>query len=218
MKIEHLNYFLETVSSRSINQASKKLFLNHQYLGQILDNIEDELGAQLLKRSRTGIELTSLGKIALPLISEIVNNYESLQSLVHDTTEKNREKIILNVFMTANLEPVNLLNAIDEMHTQFQNIDIIMRECEKNEIIKRVTESSQAIGQLALFDDELSEFQSAQNKLKLVILKKWPAVALVHRDSPLIKQYKSISLKTLLNYDIVLYAPFSSDQLPAYNL
>lgn len=218
MKIEHLNYFLETVSSRSINQASKKLFLNHQYLGQILDNLEEELGAQLLKRSRAGVELTSLGKLSLPLISEIVDKYAILQSLLHDATKENSEKIIFNIFMTANLEPVNLLNAIDELRNQFLNVDIIMRECDKSEIIKRVTETPQAIGQLALFNEEIPEFESAQENFKLVVLKRWSAVALVHHNSPLIKQYKSISLKTLLDYDIVLYAPFSSEQLPAYTL
>lgn len=218
MKIEHLNYFLETISSRSINQASKKLFLNHQYLGQVLDSIEAELGTKLLKRGRAGIELTPLGKKALPLIEEIVEKYDDLTTLLQETSEQNKGTTILNVLMTANLQPINLLTAIDDMHEQFLNIDVTMRECEKSEIIKEVSEKNNTIGQLALFDDELDEIKHAQDKFEVIELKKWPAVALVRHDSPLLKQYKSISLKTVMTYDLILYAPIKREQLPAYHI
>lgn len=218
MKIEHLNYFLETISSRSINQASKKLFLNHQYLGQVLDSIEAELGTKLLKRGRAGIELTPLGKKALPLIEEIVEKYDDLTTLLQETSEQNKGTTILNVLMTANLQPINLLTAIDDMHEQFLNIDVTMRECEKSEIIKEVSEKNNTIGQLALFDDELDEIKHAQDKFEVIELKKWPTVALVRHDSPLLKQYKSISLKTVMTYDLVLYAPIKREQLPAYHI
>lgn len=218
MKIEHLNYFLETISSRSINQASKKLFLNHQYLGQVLDSIESELGTKLLKRGRAGIALTPLGKKALPLIEEIVEKYDDLTTLLQETSEQNKKTTILNVLMTANLQPINLLTAIDDMHEQFLNIDITMRECEKSEIIKEVSEKNNTIGQLALFNDELYEIKRAQDKFEVIELKKWAAVALVRHDSPLLKQYKSISLKTVMTYDLILYAPIKREQLPAYHI
>ena len=218
MKIEHLNYFLETISSRSINQASKKLFLNHQYLGQVLTSLETELGAKLLNRSRSGIELTPLGKKALPLIKDIVEKYDELTTLLQVTSEQNKATTILNVLMTATLQPINLLTAIDEMHEQFLNIDVTMRECEKSEILQEITEKTNTIGQLALFDDELEEIKNIQNNFDVIELKKWPTVALVRHDSPILKQYKSISLKTVMAYDIVLYATIKREQLPAYHI
>lgn len=218
MKIEHLYYLLETVSSHSINQASKKLYFNHQHLGQILDNIERELETKLLQRTRTGITLTPAGKMALPIIEEITQKYDYLLTILQEANKLNDKKMILNIYMTANLEPDNLFQAINKIQESFFNLEIVALECEKEEIIQNVFNKEKSLGLMALNTDELTELTHSYSTLDIIKLKTWPVVALVHRDSSLTKKFKSISLKTLLNYDIVLYAPFSMKQTPVWHV
>ena len=215
MKVEHMRYFLETVSSRSINQASKKLLLNHQYLGQILDAIERELGVKLLNRNRSGIELTTSGQKAVPIIEEIVTKYDELQRILEDS-QAFQTKSLLNIYMTQNLEPVYLLRAVDDMQVQNPNIDVIVRECSTEDILQQIKEQDMSIGLMAVLDNDWKMLEQLDDEYTVIALKKWPISALVHKDSPLVKKYKSISLKTVLKYDVVLYTPNQDLETPAW--
>lgn len=216
MKIEHMKYFLETVSCRSINQASKKLLLNHQYLGQILDGLEGELGSKLLNRTRAGIDLTASGQKAVPIIEEIVAKYEELQRVL-DEEQSSNVKSLLNIYMTANLEPVYLLRAVDDMQAYDPNVDVIVRECRNEDILQQIKDQEMSIGMMAVVDNDWKKFEQLEDEYTVIALKKWPISALVHRDSPLAKKYKSISLKTVLNYDVVLYTPNQDMETPAWH-
>ena len=78
MKTEHLDYLLEVIKCRSINKASKKLHLNHQYLSQIISAVEEECGVKLVERTRLGIELTEAGRQALPQMEAISRQFHAL--------------------------------------------------------------------------------------------------------------------------------------------
>lgn len=58
MKLEEMKYFVEIVKARSINQASKTLFVAQPALSRMLTALEKELGFPLLERSKHGITPT----------------------------------------------------------------------------------------------------------------------------------------------------------------
>lgn len=61
MKLEEMKYFVEIVNARSINQASKTLFVAQPALSRMLTALEQELGFPLLERSKQGITPTKAG-------------------------------------------------------------------------------------------------------------------------------------------------------------
>ena len=61
MKLEEMKYFVEIVKARSINQASKNLFVAQPALSRMLTALEKELGFPLLERSKHGITPTKAG-------------------------------------------------------------------------------------------------------------------------------------------------------------
>lgn len=80
MKIEHLYYFLVIANSKSINKASKKLFLSQQHLSRIINTLEEDLQLKLFHRTSTGIELTDKGKVFSTFAEKIVNDYREMQN------------------------------------------------------------------------------------------------------------------------------------------
>ena len=80
MKIEHLYYFLVIANSKSINKASKKLFLSQQHLSRIINTLEEDLQLRLFHRTSTGIELTDKGKVFSTFAEKIVNDYREMQN------------------------------------------------------------------------------------------------------------------------------------------
>ena len=81
MRLEDMRYFVEIVNARSINQASKTLFVAQPALSRAIAALEKELGFPLLKRSKHGITPTKEGMI-------VYKDCISLLQLYSDCTRK----------------------------------------------------------------------------------------------------------------------------------
>lgn len=80
LNIDHLYYFSVIADTKSINQASRRLFVSQQHLSRIVSALEDELHTKLLRRASTGIELTEKGEVFLNFAQKIVADYREMQS------------------------------------------------------------------------------------------------------------------------------------------
>ena len=55
MRLEQLLYCIEVANSKSMSQAAKKLFMTQPSLSTAIQNLEEELGFQIFKRSTHGV-------------------------------------------------------------------------------------------------------------------------------------------------------------------
>lgn len=87
MNTTHLKYFLATIEYGSINQAAKALFLSHSSIIYALNELENEIGGELVIRHKSGITLTELGKQVAEDAQTILNLTESwnAKSMAQDT-------------------------------------------------------------------------------------------------------------------------------------
>jgi LysR family pca operon transcriptional activator len=65
IKFRHIQCFVEIVREKSMKRAAERLYLTQPAISKTLKELEDILGAQLLTRSRAGIELTRQGEVFL---------------------------------------------------------------------------------------------------------------------------------------------------------
>ena len=82
MQLEQLRYFIEVVKAGSINAASKKVYISQQNLNKSLHSLENELGFEILNRTRKGVSLTEEGKIFFNTAQAIVARFEQMQDQV----------------------------------------------------------------------------------------------------------------------------------------
>lgn len=54
MKIENMRYIIEVSHYKSINKASKNLYVNQQQLSRIIASVEDEIGITIFERTAKG--------------------------------------------------------------------------------------------------------------------------------------------------------------------
>lgn len=62
MRIEQLRFLVEIINCGSFNQAAKKLYISQPALGQAITELEEELGGELVERSRRGVRPTFWGR------------------------------------------------------------------------------------------------------------------------------------------------------------
>lgn len=94
MKIEQIKYLLEIDKYHSIATASQILYLGRTTLGNIVKNVEKELGFSIFQRLHDGVKTTPEGEEALSLMREINDIYQEILQL-DDSHKAKRDPIRL---------------------------------------------------------------------------------------------------------------------------
>ena len=72
MELRHLRYFLAVAEELSFTKAAAKLHIAQPALGRQVQDVEDEIGVDLLSRSPRGVTLTAEGKLFLAEVRELL--------------------------------------------------------------------------------------------------------------------------------------------------
>ena len=118
MNNHQLKTLLTTAQCGSFTKAEEKLFLSKQAIKKQIDSLEEELGFQLLIRTRQGIALTEAGE-------EFCRRATSIVQDIDDATQRCRELSIKNqIIRIANPDHPRLLleHAFKEFSHRFPSI------------------------------------------------------------------------------------------------
>src|SRR6266478_3445572 len=72
MELRHLRYFLAVAEALSFTKAATQLRIAQPALSRRVQDLEEEIGVDLLKRSPRGVTLTAEGKLFLDEVRELL--------------------------------------------------------------------------------------------------------------------------------------------------
>lgn len=133
MNIDYLYYFMDVAKTKSITRAAKLNFISPQGMSRAMNELEKELGCQLLVRFSNKLELSEAGEKIEPYISRTIESYSRLLDFVTSEShlEQNESRSIMlecqNVAMLAFLtrEAKDYVIASDAIHfKECQNMQI----------------------------------------------------------------------------------------------
>ena len=84
MSLKQYEAFLKTVDLGSLTKAAESLGYTQSGISHMLNTLEEETGVKLLLRDRSGVKLTSDGKILLPYMRNIVNDNHGFMEKVKE--------------------------------------------------------------------------------------------------------------------------------------
>lgn len=133
MNIDYLYYFMDVAKTKSITRAAKLNFISPQGMRRAMNELEKELGCQLLVRFSNKLELSKAGEKIEPYISRTIESYQRLLDFATSEShlEQNESRSIMlecqNVAMLAFLtrEAKDYVIASDAIH---------FRECQNTQI------------------------------------------------------------------------------------
>ena len=88
MDIRVLKYFLAVAREQSFSVAAERLYLSQPTLSRQIEELEDELGTQLLIRSSKGVSLTEEGMILRARAEEITELLDKTEQEVRKSEEQ----------------------------------------------------------------------------------------------------------------------------------
>ncbi len=75
--------FVKTVEKGSFTKAAEDLKYAQSSISKMIGDLEKEWNVVLLERNRTGVHLTSSGEQILPFVRTILNDYQELNTYIH---------------------------------------------------------------------------------------------------------------------------------------
>ena len=98
MSIKKYEAFLKTAQLGSLTRAAEALHSTQSRISHILRELEEEFGFSLMQRSRGGIRLTEAGERLMPLMKEILQKQQELETLAADIREAEAGVVRIGVF------------------------------------------------------------------------------------------------------------------------
>jgi LysR family hca operon transcriptional activator len=124
MELRHLRYFVAVAEAGSLTVAAGKLHTSQPSLSRQIRDLEDEVGAQLLKRSARGIELTAAGRAFLDHARAVLSQVEAAAEAARRVAHPAKPCFAMG-FLTGH-ELRWMPEALHILHQELPNIDVMI--------------------------------------------------------------------------------------------
>ena len=220
MTIQQLRYIIEVAETGSITEAARKLFISQPTLSASIMEVEEEIGKQIFKRSRSGISLTSDGVEFLGHARQAVSQMDIIEDkYINKAPDKLHFAVATQHYMFSTNAMVDLINELD-----CERYEILFHETQTHKVIENVKSRFADLGILykCKGNKRVLEKELKRNKLKFTELFTTNPCVFVRFDHPLAEK-KSVTFKDLekyprINYNQGVYESAYYSEEPYYQL
>ena len=211
MRLEQLQQILEIARCGSIGKACHNLFLTQQSLSHSIKKLEDELNVTIFDRINTGMSLTEEGIVISNFAKNVLHEYEQLKRDLGNIKSKHDITGDINVYINKIFETILIPDILKKSYSLYPNIKIHITEIDTKEISS--IDTSNPFVSLVNFpstEDTVIYHSFIDERFNFNRLFSGKFLLCVSNSHPLSKQ-KSIPVKTILQYPVILHAPSTFD-------
>lgn len=204
INLRHLEYFVKVAKQGSINKAAQCLYISQPYLGKIIHDLEETLGARLFHRSRSGVTLTPDGVEFLGHAERILSEMNSFSL---QKTPDPEESQALAVSMTRFSHIMESFSEVVLRHKDQPSFSHRLYEGNADEVLEDVANGRVDVGVFHFDSRRHQEMERNLQKQGLdyhFLAHTEPHIILSCRH-PLIQQGRPVNLHTLSEYGFLWY-------------
>lgn len=175
-----LSYFIEVAKTKNMSRAAERIGISQPSLSQAIKRIEDNLGVDVLLRSKKGVVLTKAGEKLLKHSVGLSNMWDQIKSEVLSSTHEVSGSISIGCHPSVGFYSLDkFLPSIIEKN---KNLEITLHHDLSRNICERVISHEMDIGIVInpiphpdliihkLCDDEVTLWKSAKNKNEDILI------------------------------------------------
>lgn len=140
LSFEYYKTFCAVAESKSITDASKKLFLSQPAISKTIKQLEQELNMSLFNRQHNGIVLTPNGEFLYKYIKPIILKFDNTKNVLDSKMENEKVNIRIGASMT--ILRLYLVKYIKRFLEKYQYINIYIEENTNSNLITKLNEGA----------------------------------------------------------------------------
>ena len=133
-----LKTFYVVATSKSVIEASKKLYISQPAVSKSIKNLEELLGVKLFFRNSEGIELTNEGTKLFKYVEKSFYNVRAGMKLLDSEKYLESGKIIIGI--PSHIASVFLMERLEKMRKDYPNLSIEIISSSTKELMKSLEE------------------------------------------------------------------------------
>ena len=193
MELRHLRYFVAVAEELHFGRAAARLFIVQPSLSQQIQQLEEELGLPLLRRTKRSVELTDAGKVFLTEARKVLDQVQEAKRATQRASRGEIGRLVVGYISssTYDLLPITL----SAYRERFPEIDVALRELTTQEQIRALEGEVIQVGLLRLPINDPT--------LQVEVIRREPIVCVLPEGHPL-ALHKQIAMPLLANEPFVL--------------
>lgn len=143
MELRHIKYFIAVAEELHFGKAAARLNMSQPPLSQQINQLENELGVVLFRRTKRSVEMTDAGKAFLDQSYQILNK---LEKACEEARNIHKGRVgELNIGLAGSWSS-RLLNLLRTYRSKFPDVEVLIHQMSTVSQIKAFQENSIQIG------------------------------------------------------------------------
>lgn len=131
MELRHLRYFVCVAEEQNIGRAALRLHISQPPLTRQIQQIEEEIGAQLFRRTGRGVELTDAGRVLYDDARQILAMAERAAERANKAAQGMMGRLDVAVFGSGIFGPIPQL--LRHFREAYPEVNIVLHSLDKEE-------------------------------------------------------------------------------------
>jgi DNA-binding transcriptional LysR family regulator len=195
MDLRQLRYFVAVAAERNFNKAAERLHIAQPPLSRSIQQLEAELGADLIDRASRPLSLTPIGQLFYAQALQVLRRADDMHAMMGAAiaTEKRR----FTIGFVASTIYARLPALIREFRAEMPEVELNLVESVTLDQIVALKEGRIDIG--------FGRIRFEDPAVRRTVLRQEPLIAAVPLSSPLGRDGERISLSVLARERLILY-------------
>lgn len=195
MDLRQLRYFVAVANERNFTRAADKLHIAQPPLSRQIQQLEAEIGAELLDRSSRPIGLTKAGRLLYEQALHVLGRVDEMRSMINRALVIERRRFVLG-FVASTIYAL-LPPLIREFRRAAPDVDLVLIELVSLEQVAALKEGRIDIG--------FGRVRFEDDAVKRTVLREEPLVAAIPAAHPLAAPNGPVSLKEIAKEPLIIY-------------
>ncbi|KYF88743.1 LysR family transcriptional regulator [Sorangium cellulosum] len=175
MELRHLRYFIAIAEEESFRRAAEKLRVSQSPLSRQMQQLEEEIGAELFEPSGRGVKLTTAGRLLLDRAKTILSDVDAAAKEVRETAEGQIGTVTIGFESgSAYIGPLSMILSRFRELAPRVNVELVPMSSAQQWDALREGQISLGYGNYVPDDSSLESVVLARHRLGIVVPKQHP--------------------------------------------
>ena len=203
MDLRQLRYFVAVAADRNFNKAAERLHMAQPPLSRSIQQLEAEIGTELIDRTSRPLSLTPIGQLFHDQAVQVLRRMEDMRAMVDAAIATDRRRFTIG--FVASTIYARLPRLIREFRAEMPDVELTLVESTTLDQIAALKEGRIDIG--------FGRIRFEDPAVRRTVLRREALIAAVPLASSLGRDGKSVSLSVLAREKLILYP---SSPRPSY--